>query len=188
MLTAQTEAKITEAYRNALAFLDPAAKVQQEKENSVKAETDAINQANALMAEQSTKQSELNAKIALYEKVANSNLSISERANLLAQDGVISAEEASYQQGLANQSASNKEKIEAKLLNIANEKLGFLRYELQQSGSILSNTKNQLDLIIKAKQEKEKNFKNTAKLVVHIRSKNNNLSIRQFPSPIFHIS
>lgn len=164
LLTAQTEAKINEAYRNALAFLDPAAKVQQEKENSVKAETDAINQANALMAEQSTKQSELNAKIALYEKVANSNLSISERANLLAKDGVISAEEASYQQGLANQSASNKEKIEAKLLNIANEKLGFLRYELQQSNGILSNTKNQLDFIIKAKQEKEKNFKTESEL------------------------
>lgn len=164
LLTAQTEAKINEAYRNALAFLDPASKAQQEKENSVKNETDAINQANVLINEQSKKQSELNAKIALYEKVANSNLTISERANLLAKDGVISAEEASYQQGLANQSARNKEKIEAKLLNIANEKLGFLRYELQQSNGILSNTKNQLDLIIKAKQEKEKNFKTEAEL------------------------
>ena len=159
LLTAQTEAKINEAYRNALAFFDSNVKAQQDKENSVKNETDAINQANVLINEQSKKQSELNAKIALYEKVANSNLSISERANLLAQDGVISAEEASYQQGLANQSARNKEKIEAKLLNIANEKLGFLRYELQQSNGILSNTKNQLDLIIKAKDEKLKTFK-----------------------------
>ncbi len=164
LLTAMTEGKINEAYKNARAFLDSSFKIQQDKENSVKAETDAINQANALMAEQSTKQSELNAKIALYEKVANSNLSITERANLLAQDGVISADQAAFYAYSAKQTASSKEKIEANLLNIANEKLGFLRYELQQSNGLLANTKNQLDFIIKAKQEKEKSFKTEAEL------------------------
>lgn len=164
VLTAQTEAKITEAYRNALSYLDPAAKAQQEKENSVKGEVDAMKQGQALLDEQSVKQGEINAKLYEYQQVLDSSQSIYERAQKLAKDGVISAEEASEWYFESTRSTEDRAKVEQRLQGIAKEKIAYLQYELGQTQSVSNNLRGQLDLIKKAKEEKEKNFKTEAEL------------------------
>ena len=158
-LTATIEANVANVYKAALGYLDPAAKLQQEKEESVKAETEALLQGQEAINQQAIKQNDLNSQIAAQQALINTNLTRYDRIEDLYNKGIITEQQMLSLKHKTNQRGEKEIEANNEINSILQGKLNLLLQEKSASEGVSATLQQQLQTIQQAKDAKLATFK-----------------------------